>query len=124
MKTGRSQRNVWPLQRPPLSTAKRPPVALENALSAFGIRVEIKEWWEFIPEARRGTFEITLWSGGDDPFLDHAKLQDMAKTVFVTKPKSRVFTLIDAAEFTDGIFVSPAFGEVMIDSTPMIMEMP
>lgn len=69
--------------------------AVRLAAEALGLETEIKEWWEFDPPARRGTFQVTVWGdlSGDGPLLDERYTRNVIDAVRGAKPKSRVMIL-------------------------------
>ncbi len=72
-------------------------LAVETALSSLGIRSEITEWWQAVPEARRGTFAVTAFANthlmpGSAILSEEVQLQAL-RQIQAAKPKSRAFTL-------------------------------
>ncbi len=107
---------------PTVHRKKGVPAALEEALKPFGLQVEIEEWWQKIPEGKRGSFDVTLWVS-DRVGLDYSKLLEMREIILKTKPKSRSFELrigvqIDAPAYA-GVFQHTAIrAEAAADIPP------
>lgn len=92
--------NSWSEERKRRAVAASPEIhrrkgtrlAVEKALDVLDIESVVKEWWEEVPEARRGTFRLDLIYRNGSPAFD-AEIQTQAiAAAQAAKPKSRTMT--------------------------------
>lgn len=92
--------------------------AVEAALSAMGIRAQIKEWWEEVPEARRATFTVTALANAHinrgGPILSDDVQAQILRQVYAVKPKARPVTLKIGAEFSGEVGVANGMSSLTV----------
>lgn len=78
--------------------------AVELALQDLGVKADIIEWFEAVPKARRGTFELIAWanenlSAGEIGFLNQALYDQIRLAVTNAKNTRSHFTFKVGAKF-------------------------
>lgn len=93
--------------------------AVEQAATFTQREVVIREWWQFTPAARRGTFEIYLYLRDGESFAGVApEVALLKRLITASKPKSRAFALLVVADLSLGVGVGAALiccGGVRLD---------
>lgn len=87
---------------PAVQRSKGTLFAVRTALEAVAVTSTIKEWWEYVPEHRHGTFDITLWVTGVGAPITEPLIKQVIQIVTQAKRKSIAFKVHLAAE-EDGI---------------------
>lgn len=64
--------------------------AVETSLQRLGIPFELIEWWQAVPERRRGTFRVRIHIDDTSGRSTHSILEEATARVRSSKPKSRV----------------------------------
>lgn len=64
--------------------------AVETSLQRLGIPFELIEWWQAVPERRRGTFRVRIHNDDTSGRSDHSIIEEATARVRSSKPKSRV----------------------------------
>lgn len=86
--------------------------AVEQALNALGVTVELVEWFEMSPQGQPGTFEVTAWANKNitpDEVLLTPDLYDQLKaTVDNAKNTRSHYSFSLGAKFDSGIQVGMA----------------
>lgn len=82
--------------------------AIEQALAALGVRVEMKMWHEETPPAKRGTMKLLLWVNDNinpdaDVMIDSEMIRDFLKTVDRTKRNCVHYTFDVGIEFSSAV---------------------
>mgnify|MGYP001046260601 CR=1 FL=1 len=73
--------------------------AVEQAISAFGAAIAIREWWQSDPPAERGTFNVVLsLAAVDGAPPSEEYLTSVIREIERTKPLSRHFTFTQGLE--------------------------
>lgn len=67
--------------------------AIEDAAAFTQRDATIIEWWQYSPQARRGTFSVTLHLRDGETTAPAAELALLKRLVGLAKPKSRAFAL-------------------------------
>ncbi len=103
--------------------------AVQRALEAFDVRMDLLEWWEESPEGTPGTFIVTVFNGetmaGDaEIVIDIPLMRALVSVVERAAPVSRGFYLRVHDDVQADVHVSPAFGDMMIDRAEILMERP
>jgi len=96
-----------------------------EALAALDLPSEISEWFEHGGAPHTFFLEFTatdILEAGHTLSQSFVRLVD--QVLMNTKPVRSHYQVRVSETVTDSVFVSPAFGEVMIDDATMIMEMP
>jgi len=99
--------------------------AVIEALAALDLPSEISEWFEHGGAPHTFFLEFTatdILEAGHTLSQSFVRLVD--QVLMNTKPVRSHYQVRVSETVTDSVFVSPAFGEVMIDDATMIMEMP
>jgi phage tail P2-like protein len=108
---------------------KGTPFAIQKALQAFDVRMELLEWWQEAPTGQPGTFTVTVFngaslSGSGDVVVNIALMRALISVVERAAPVSRGFYLRVQEDVLSTFYVSPALSEVTIDRAEIIMGMP
>ena len=96
---------------------------LEDALSSLGVRVEITEWHEQVPEGVRGTMSLMLWINENvntesSMMIDGVMINDLLATIDSTKRLSIHYTFSMGVESVAsvGVGLSAQLGAVSLVS--------
>ena len=90
---------------------------IDQALEALGVRAEITEWWQQVPEGKPGTMDLKLWVNDNinpdaDVMIDSELIRDLVATIDNTKRKSIHYKFTVGVELTTGSTVGLSAGEV------------
>ena len=82
---------------------KGTPYAIKRALDALGVRTVLVEWWQAVPEAARGTFDVTVYAGralysDQEVFIHQKMVRAIIAVIERVAPVSRGFTLAVGAK--------------------------
>lgn len=97
--------------------------AINRALAAFDLDVNVVEWWA--DDARRGTFRVEIIYQNGGPIYDPVVNGFAIQSVDAAKPKSRVFSARAILRARGGVFVG-AFAQLQFSATahPYIFSVP
>lgn len=90
---------------------------IDQALDALGVRAEITEWWQQVPEGKPGTMDLMLWVNDNiNPdsavMVDSEMIRDLVTTINNTKRLSIHYQFSIGAELSTGLTTGLSAGEV------------
>jgi len=87
--------------------------AIETQLAALGLGVDLRPWYQLIPEGPRGTFEADVWIRDDNPIAprspSYGRLRATATDAITrTKPLTRQFAMRFGARNRERVYMGAA----------------